>query len=104
MGHLVGAQEYTTSRCAVCSVYSIVCNRPSWSRSPQRGGEFLGRALHERRCPALRARQGIRQGIGLHDASECLRNAEYETPAQLEDTIRGLVDERDSKRPHHSLG
>ena len=36
--------------------------------------------------------------------SECLRNAEYETPAQLEDIIHGFVEEHDSKRPHQPLG
>lgn len=36
--------------------------------------------------------------------SECLRNAEYETPAQLEDMIRGFVDEYDTTRPRQSLG
>lgn len=36
--------------------------------------------------------------------SECLKNAEHETPAQLEDMIRGFVDERDTTRPHQSLG
>jgi putative transposase len=36
--------------------------------------------------------------------SECLRNAEYETPVQLEEIIRGFVDEHDSKRPYQSLG
>ncbi len=33
-----------------------------------------------------------------------LRNAEYETPAQLEDMIRGFVDEYNTTRPHQSLG
>ena len=36
--------------------------------------------------------------------SECLRNAECETPAQLEDMIRGFVDEYNTTRPHQSLG
>ena len=36
--------------------------------------------------------------------SECLRNAEYETPAQLEDLIRGFADECNTTRPHQSLG
>ena len=36
--------------------------------------------------------------------SECLRNAEYETPAQLESIIRGFVDEYNGSRPHQSLG
>ena len=36
--------------------------------------------------------------------SECLRNAEYETPAQLEETIRRFVEEYNSTRPHQSLG
>lgn len=36
--------------------------------------------------------------------SECLRNAEYETPAQLEDMIRGSADECNTTRPHQSLG
>ena len=36
--------------------------------------------------------------------SECLRNAEYETPAQLEDLIRGFADECNTTRPHHSQG
>lgn len=31
--------------------------------------------------------------------SECLRNAEYETPAQFEDIIRGFVDECSTTRP-----
>lgn len=36
--------------------------------------------------------------------SECLRNAGYETPAQLEDMIRGFVGEYNTTRPHQSLG
>ena len=36
--------------------------------------------------------------------SGCLRNAEYETPTQLEDIIRGFVDEYNTTRPHRSLG
>ena len=36
--------------------------------------------------------------------SECLRNEEYETPAQLEGIIRRFVDEYNSRRPHQSLG
>lgn len=36
--------------------------------------------------------------------SECLRNAEHETPAWLEDMIQGFVDEYDTTRPHQSLG
>jgi putative transposase len=36
--------------------------------------------------------------------SECLRNPEYETPVQLEDMIRGFVDEYNTTRPHQSLG
>lgn len=35
--------------------------------------------------------------------SECLRNEEYETPAQLEAIIRRFVDDYNSARPHQSL-
>ncbi|MCH3947256.1 MAG: IS3 family transposase [Olsenella sp.] len=36
--------------------------------------------------------------------SECLRNEEYDTPAQLGDIIRRFVDEYNESRPHQSLG
>ena len=36
--------------------------------------------------------------------NERLRNAEYETPAQLEGMIRGFVGEYNTTRPHQSLG
>ena len=36
--------------------------------------------------------------------SECLRNAEYETPAQLGAIIRRFVDEYNGSRPHQPLG
>ena len=35
--------------------------------------------------------------------SECLRNEEYETPAQLEAIIRRFVDDYNGSRPHQSL-